>query len=78
MAYSINDISAPKLRALARAAKRERGNICPIVDVRARGAAEQALIDSLIKRGLAWDDNGAPRITDKGRERVRAECEAQR
>jgi hypothetical protein len=64
------------VRALVRAAKRERGNICPIVGVHA--AAEQKLIEAMDRRGfIKWDkpegyqigsytSYGAPRISPRG------------
>jgi len=65
-------------KALERAAKRERGNICPIVGVWAN--AEQKLIEAMDRRGyIVWDDpvghtinggtyihHGAPRISPLG------------
>jgi hypothetical protein len=66
-------------RALARAANRERGNICPIRGVWAN--AETMLIDAMDRRGfVAWDypdkinehgvqllHRGCPRISQLGR-----------
>ena len=66
-------------RALERAAKRERGNICPIVGCWAN--AETMLIKAMDRRGyIAWDHpegfrygdgdavhHGAPRISAVGR-----------
>lgn len=66
-------LSEAQMKALAKAASRERGNFCPIVGVRA--AAETALLTALDKRGFVqWDSgtpfHGAPRITDAGRAAV--------
>ena len=57
-------------RALERAAKRERGNICPIVGCWAN--AETMLIKAMDRRGyIAWDGGdaicGVPRISAVGR-----------
>ena len=61
-----SEISEKAMKCLRRAAKRERGNVCPIIDVRAIGAAQSAIVDALVRRGLV-DETGAPRITAKGR-----------
>lgn len=57
------------LKALARAAKRERGNVCPIAGVHSN--AEMILLHGLRRRGLidGMDENGmgAPYINDAGR-----------
>lgn len=47
-------LSSAAIAALRTAANRERGNLCPIRGLRA--AAEQALVDSLHRRGLVAYD----------------------
>lgn len=68
---AMKPISEAARRVLGRAAKRERGNICPIVDVRIFAAAETTLIRSLVLKGLV-DEEGIPYITDAGRDAVAA------
>ena len=51
-------------KALSVASRRERKNICPVIGVHA--AAEQSLIDVLVRRGWAYMDGPAPRISDAG------------
>jgi hypothetical protein len=62
-------LSAPMQRALAGAAKRERGNVCPILGVHSN--AEMMLLHGLRRRGLieGMDENGmgVPYISDAGR-----------
>lgn len=58
-------ISKAGMKALKRAAKRKRGNLCPVVGVHA--AAETALLESLERRGLIYLDGIVPRISDAGR-----------
>ncbi len=63
------------VKALGRAAARERGNYCPVPSVHAN--AETMLLNALDRRGfIVWDNpeprfgnsgSGAPRITDAGR-----------
>lgn len=52
--------------ALKAAARRERGNICPIIGV--HGAAEDALIAAMEVRGFIVWDGRAPRISQAGRD----------
>ena len=53
------------MRALRKAASRERANICPIPGVHA--AAETALIDALDRRGfIVWDNGVARGATEHG------------
>lgn len=63
-------ITAPMLRALQRAASRERGNVCPVAG-KCRGNSEMALLHALRRRGLIEgmdeDGMGAPYINDAGR-----------
>jgi hypothetical protein len=69
------------LKALRRAAERERSNICPVAGG-AQNAAEHALLLGLDRRGLiAWDNpdprygytgSGAPRINAAGRAAIAA------
>jgi hypothetical protein len=70
----MGQLTKAQRKALCRAAKRERGNICPIPGVHAN--AETMLLDALDRRGfIAWDGpspatphmRGAPRINDAGR-----------
>lgn len=63
-------LTEPMRRVLRRAAGRERGNICPIVDARVFANAETMLLRGLVSRGLATNENGIPRITDAGRSAV--------
>lgn len=62
-------------RVLTRAARRERGNVCPIVDTPAKAAAEMALLRSLHRRGFITDLS-IPFITDAGRAEVTRVVEA--
>ncbi len=57
-------------KVLIRAAMRERGNICPIVNVRVYANAETVLIASLLKKGWITDDR-IPYITEAGRAALR-------
>jgi hypothetical protein len=57
-------------RVLERAAQRERGNVCPIVNVRVFANAETVLIASLLRQGWITDDR-VPYITDAGRSALR-------
>lgn len=63
-------LTRPMLMALRRAAKRERGNICPVAG-KCRAASEMSLLHALRRRGLitGMDENGmgAPYINDAGR-----------
>jgi hypothetical protein len=43
-------------KALERAAKREGGNICPVVDVPVRAATETLMIDALVRLGYVTFD----------------------
>jgi hypothetical protein len=70
-------ITEAQLYALQRAARRERGNLCPNA---LRGHSETLVLRALTKRGLIdWDGGvpfkGAPRINDAGRDVV-AKAEA--
>jgi hypothetical protein len=62
-------LTAPMLKALCRAAKRERGNVCPIQGVHPN--AEMMLLHALRKRGLIdgmnEDGMGVPYINEAGR-----------
>jgi hypothetical protein len=65
-------ITEAQLYALKRAARRERGNLCPSA---LRGHSETLVLQALTNRGLIdWDSGvpfkGAPRINDAGREVV--------
>jgi len=53
-------------KVLQMAASRERGNVCPIVNVRIFAAAETAVIRALVRKGYV-DDDKIPIITDAGR-----------
>lgn len=57
-------LSKAQIKALAKAASRPSGCLCPIVGVHA--AAETALLAALSRRGLIID-GPAPRISDAGR-----------
>lgn len=48
-------------KVLERAAKRERGNICPIIDAKARAAAEQSIVDALFRLGFVTYDGDSAR-----------------
>jgi hypothetical protein len=61
-------------KILARAAKRDRRNICPTPEL--RGNIQRVVLDSLYRRGWAIYDNGAPRITDAGITAIRREADA--
>jgi hypothetical protein len=67
----MKQISETQMKILRRAVKRERGNICPIVDGRVHAAAEMAVIHALHRRGLITDAR-APYITEAGRQAVAA------
>jgi hypothetical protein len=58
-------LSMPQIRALCRAHRRERGNICPIVG--AHAAAETAMLTALERKGLIEYVGLVPVITDAGR-----------
>ena len=63
-------LTKPQAKALRHAAKREGGNLCPVVGVFAN--AETMLLNALDRKGLiAWDGGqphkGAPRINSAGR-----------
>lgn len=60
----MNIPSKAAMKALRIAAGRERRNICPTRGVHA--AAQQMLLDSLIRNGWAEMDGPSPRITDAG------------
>jgi len=68
-------MSTPQRKVLCRAAKRERGNICP---TRASGNAQMMLIRALVRRGWVTEVSGAPRITDVGRAALAAELAGRR
>lgn len=62
-------VSPAGIKALKRAAARERGNICPAGLI---AAAETKLLEGLDRRGMIeWDggvpNKGAPRISARGR-----------
>ena len=57
-------------KVLEKAASRERGNICPIVNVRVYAASEMAVIDALVRKGYVTDDR-IPFITDAGRAAIK-------
>lgn len=65
----MSELTKAQRRALANAAKRDGGNVCPVVGVHA--AAEMALLYALLRKGLieGMDENGmgVPRINDAGR-----------
>jgi hypothetical protein len=67
-------VTTPMLKALTMAAKRERGNVCPIVGVHSN--AETMLLHALRRRCLidGMDENGmgVPRINEAGRAAVAA------
>lgn len=61
-------LTSAMFRALARAASRESGNICPTPS---HAAAQTALLNALDRRGfIVWDNpeiKSIPRISDAGR-----------
>ncbi len=63
-------LSKPMQKVLKRAASREAGNVCPIVDVRVFAAAEASLLRALWARGFINNFNGIPIITKAGRDAV--------
>lgn len=62
-------LTEAQFKVLRRATRRERGNICPIIDVRIFAAAEMAVIYALLRKGLI-DSDRIPFITDAGRRAV--------
>lgn len=66
-------ISETGLSALQTAAKRERGNVCPIPGVSHRGGVERLVLQALERRGLIYYPLlGIPCITNAGRAVVAA------